>query len=83
DCTGESTKYDGYQKEKVIPLLKEMNFTRLLKNIEGDTPEETKELKELSFEIVTELKEKHFGGITALYVELENDNYHTANFIGL
>ncbi|EHT9920041.1 DNA polymerase I, partial [Listeria monocytogenes] len=58
-------------------------FTTLLKNIEGDTPEETKELKELSFEIVTELKEKHFGGKTALYVELENDNYHTANFIGL
>ncbi|EAK9117520.1 DNA polymerase I, partial [Listeria monocytogenes] len=50
---------------------------------EGDTPEEAKELKELSFEIVTELKEKHFGGKTALYVELENDNYHTANFIGL
>ncbi|EDO0568150.1 DNA polymerase I, partial [Listeria monocytogenes] len=60
-----------------------MNFTTLLKNIEGDTPEEAKELKELSFEIVTELKEKHFGGKTALYVELENDNYHTANFIGL
>ncbi|EGP8613967.1 DNA polymerase I, partial [Listeria monocytogenes] len=66
-----------------IPLLKEMNFTTLLKNIEGDTPEESKELKELSFEIVTELKEQHFGGKTALYVELENDNYHTANFIGL
>ncbi|EAF5622340.1 DNA polymerase I, partial [Listeria monocytogenes] len=74
---------DGYQTEKVIPLLKEMNFTTLLKNIEGDTPEESKELKELSFEIVTELKEQHFGGKTALYVELENDNYHTANFIGL
>ncbi|EHU9835012.1 DNA polymerase I, partial [Listeria monocytogenes] len=73
----------GYQTEKVIPLLKEMNFTTLLKNIEGDTPEESKELKELSFEIVTELKEQHFGGKTALYVELENDNYHTANFIGL
>ncbi|MCM77711.1 DNA polymerase I, partial [Listeria monocytogenes] len=83
ECTVESTKYDGYQTEKVIPLLKEMNFTTLLKNIEGDTPEESKELKELSFEIVTELKEQHFGGKTALYVELENDNYHTANFIGL
>ncbi|EBF5158607.1 TPA: DNA polymerase I [Listeria monocytogenes] len=83
EYTVESTKYDGYQTEKVIPLLKEMNFTTLLKNIEGDTPEEAKELKELSFEIVTELKEKHFGGKTALYVELENDNYHTANFIGL
>ncbi|EAF4815820.1 DNA polymerase I [Listeria monocytogenes] len=83
EYTVESTKYDGYQTEKVIPLLKEMNFTTLLKNIEGDTPEESKELKELSFEIVTELKEQHFGGKTALYVELENDNYHTANFIGL
>ncbi len=83
ECTVESTKYDGYQTEKVIPLLKEMNFTTLLKNIEGDTAEEAKELKELSFEIVTELKEQHFGGKTALYVELENDNYHTANFIGL
>ncbi|CCQ24148.1 DNA polymerase I [Listeria monocytogenes N53-1] len=48
-----------------------MNFTTLLKNIEGDTPDE----------IVTELKEKHFGGKTALYVELENDNYHTAQYI--
>lgn len=83
ECTVESTKYDGYQTEKVIPLLKEMNFTTLLKNIEGGAPEEVKELKELSYEIVTELKEKHFGGKTALYVELENDNYHTANFIGL
>lgn len=83
EYTVESTKYDGYQTEKVISLLKEMNFTTLLKNIEGDTPEESKELKELSFEIVTELKEQHFGGKTALYVELENDNYHTANFIGL
>ncbi|EPG1419474.1 DNA polymerase I [Listeria monocytogenes] len=83
ECTVESMKYDGYQTEKVIPLLKEMNFTTLLKNIEGDTPEESKELKELFFEIVTELKEQHFGGKTALYVELENDNYHTANFIGL
>ncbi|EAG4095363.1 DNA polymerase I, partial [Listeria monocytogenes] len=71
ECTVESTKYDGYQTEKVIPLLKEMNFTTLLKNIEGDTPEESKELKELFFEIVTELKEQHFGGKTALYVELE------------
>ncbi|MBF2635113.1 DNA polymerase I [Listeria welshimeri] len=83
ECTVESAKYDGYQTEKVIPLLKEMNFTTLLKNIEGGAPEEVKELKELSYEIVTELKEKHFGGKTALYVELENDNYHTANFIGL
>lgn len=83
ECTIESTKYDGYQTEKVIPLLKEMQFTTLLKNIEGDTPEEAKELKELTFEVVTELTEKHFGGKTALYVELENDNYHTANFIGL
>ncbi len=83
EYTIENTKYNGYQTDKVIPLLKEMQFTTLLKNMEGDTPGETKELKELTFEVVTDLTEKHFGGKTALYVELENDNYHTANFIGL
>lgn len=60
-----------------------MNFIIFLKNIEGDILEEMKELKELFFEIVIELKEKYFGGKIVFYVELENDNYYIVNFIGL
>lgn len=76
-------KYTGYDTEKVVPLLKELGFATLLKNIQGESSEPEKELESLSFEIVDEITAEHLSDKTAIYVELDNDNYHTAPFIGI
>ncbi|WP_163653315.1 DNA polymerase I [Listeria sp. PSOL-1] len=78
------TKYNGYQEEKVIPFLKEMEFKQMLRNFEDSEQITNKaKLEATDFEILTEIKAEHFAKETALYIELENDNYHTANFVGI
>ncbi|MBC2283225.1 DNA polymerase I [Listeria booriae] len=77
------TKYNGYDTEKVIPLLKELGFATLLKNLQGDVAEPDKALENIPFEIVSEITDAHLEDTMALYVELDNDNYHTAPFIGI
>lgn len=77
------TNYSGFQAEKVVPFLKEMDFKSILKNLDGEsTDEATAEVGKIDFEIVTTLTEAHFASPASLYVELENDNYHTAPFVG-
>ncbi|WP_099221285.1 DNA polymerase I [Listeria costaricensis] len=76
------TAYQGYQPEKVIPFLKELEFKQILKNLEQGDAAQTEELKEISFETLAVVKKEHFGKKTALYIEMDGDNYHTAPIIG-
>ncbi|WP_239254970.1 DNA polymerase I [Listeria ilorinensis] len=76
------TAYHGYQPEKVIPFLKELEFKQILKTLEQEDPSLTEELKEISFKTLSEVKKEHFGKKTALYIEMDGENYHTAPFIG-
>lgn len=79
----EDTVYAGYDPEKVVPLLKEMNFTSLLKNMKVETAiEEQESMQPVEFEIKTKLAAQDFGKHTALYLELDGENYHTAAIIG-
>jgi DNA polymerase-1 len=76
------TKYAGFQTEKVVPFLKEMDFKSILKNL--DTEENVQvELEEVEIETITSFTEDHYAEKTAIYIELENENYHTAGFVGL
>lgn len=78
------TAYSGYDTEKVIPLLKEMNFTSLLKNISAEDPEEEKiELQGIDVAIKTDVSPEDFGKHTSFYIELQGENYHTADIIGV
>ncbi len=75
------TKYAGFQTEKVIPFLKEMDFKTILKNFDDATTEK-QPLAAIEFETITEFTSAHYADKTALYIELENENYHTARFVG-
>ena len=73
--TFEDIKYDGPMSEKLIDKYKELEFNSFLKTINS-----TQKVSKESYEIVKSKIEinKDFS----FYLEIDNTNYHTANFIG-
>ncbi|MBG9445808.1 DNA polymerase I [Cytobacillus firmus] len=78
----EDIEYEGFEKEKVISIFKELGFNSLLEKISGDTEAIEENLDEIEFIIADEIKEDMFSDENAFYVELLEDNYHYADIIG-
>ncbi|WP_404322467.1 DNA polymerase I [Cytobacillus firmus] len=78
----EDIEYEGFEKEKVINIFKELGFNSLLEKISGDTEAIEENLDEIEFIIADEIKEDMFSDENAFYVELLEDNYHYADIIG-
>ncbi|WHY33349.1 DNA polymerase I [Cytobacillus firmus] len=78
----EDIEYEGFEKEKVISIFKELGFNSLLEKISGDTEAIEEKLDEIEFIIADEIKEDMFSDENAFYVELLEDNYHYADIIG-
>ncbi|MCM3704762.1 MULTISPECIES: DNA polymerase I [Cytobacillus] len=78
----EDIEYEGFEKEKVIGIFKELGFNSLLEKIGGDTEAIEENLDEIKFSIADEIKEDMFSDENAFYVELLEDNYHYADIIG-
>lgn len=78
----EDIEYEGFEKEKVINIFKELGFNSLLEKLGGDTEAVEENLEEIEFIIADEIKEEMFTDENAFYVELLEDNYHYADIIG-
>ncbi|MGN7176489.1 DNA polymerase I [Cytobacillus sp. SAFR-174] len=78
----EDIEFEGFEKEKVISIFKELGFNSLLEKIGGDTEAIEENLDEMEFSIADEIKEDMFSDENAFYVELLEDNYHYADIIG-
>ncbi|AND41747.1 DNA polymerase I [Cytobacillus oceanisediminis] len=78
----EDVEYEGFEKEKVINIFKELGFNSLLEKLGGDTEAVEENLEEIEFIIADEIKEEMFTDENAFYVELLEDNYHYADIIG-
>ncbi|PAE24144.1 DNA polymerase I [Bacillus sp. 7894-2] len=78
----EDIEYEGFEKEKVKGIFKELGFNSLLEKIGGDTEAIEEDLDEIEFNIADEIKEDMFSDENAFYVELLEDNYHYADIIG-
>ena len=77
DYTFESIKYNKPDITGLIEKYKELEFNSFLKNLSVNNEENN---NETPYEIV---KTKiHIEGIKSLYIELDDTNYHKANFIG-
>lgn len=74
-------KYDGADLEKLVPFYKEMNFQSFLKKL--NIVEESEPKEEVHFELVQKVDETMFGDQMSLYVEMLDDNYHTADIVGV
>lgn len=78
--------YEGYEKNKVTHVFKELGFASLLNKISGATEEEveeTVEMAELDFDIVSEITETMFTDKNAMVVEMLEENYHQAPILGI
>ncbi|PEQ96866.1 DNA polymerase I [Bacillus sp. AFS006103] len=75
--------YEGFIREKLVGLFKELGFHTLLAKLgEGPDVIEEHELEEIEFHIPTEITEELFADSNYFYVEMLDDNYHYAEIIG-
>ncbi|WP_313800704.1 DNA polymerase I [Cytobacillus sp.] len=75
-------EYEGYEREKVVSIYKELGFNSLLDKLSGDIGSEEVKLEEIEFEVVNEITEDIFSAENAFYIEVLEDNYHYADIIG-
>jgi DNA polymerase I len=76
-------EYEGFQKEKVVHLFKELGFTSLLDKLGSDPQgEAAPDLAEVDYLIINDVDDEVLLDDTALYVEVLEDNYHYANILG-
>ncbi|RCW66324.1 DNA polymerase I [Saliterribacillus persicus] len=79
------TNYKDYDYDKVRKIFTELSFQSLLSRIKGETEEGSAivELSELNFEVLDSFEDAELETVTALEVEMLEENYHTADIIGL
>jgi DNA polymerase-1 len=77
----EDLKYEGKDLEKLVPFYKEMDFKQFLSKL--NVEEEQTELADVMFDVVDTFTEEMFTEDMALYVEMLEDNYHTAPIAGV
>lgn len=75
-------EYEGFEKEVLVKLFKELGFNSLLEKIGGDDVTESAELIDIEFTIPNEITDDIFSEENAFYVEILEDNYHYADIVG-
>jgi len=75
----EQIKYTGPNEEKLSSIYEDLEFFSLLKNFSS------KEIKEITNEYkeIKNISELVLEDECALYIELDNENYHDGNIVGM
>ncbi|MDF2858270.1 MAG: polymerase [Neobacillus sp.] len=76
--------FEGYTREKVVALYKELGFNTLLEKLGAD-PSVSEELvlEEINFQTPDVITEEIFAEDNYFYIEMLEDNYHNAAIIGM
>jgi DNA polymerase I len=76
--------FEGYTREKVVALYKELGFNTLLEKL-GTDPSVSEELvlEEINFQTPDVITEEIFAEDNYFYIEMLEDNYHNAAIIGM
>lgn len=77
----EELVYNGADLEQLVPFYKEMNFQSFLKKL--NVVEEAEPKEDIHFEVVEKVDEELFQDEMSLYIEMLDDNYHTADVVGV
>lgn len=79
----EHIAYEGFEREKVIALYKELGFHSLLEKLGGDAATaEQIELEDIEYVTPDVISDDLFVDDNYFYVEMLDDNYHYADIIG-
>ena len=87
DLTLEDLRYTGFDREKVLPLFRKLEFRQLIDRL-GSEEEAASEPEEISFQMVTRDTTSSWESLLekkrlALFVELSNSDYHRGDLLGL
>ena len=77
NLTIDDIKYLG-ANDKLKSIYEELEFYSFIKN---DIKEKSRE--KLEYSIINDIKELNIKGDIAVYLELDNTNYHTSNILGM
>lgn len=79
----ENILYEGFTREKLTTLFKELGFHSLLDKLGEDTTDVVhEELEEVEYQILSDISADVFADDNYFYVEVLEDNYHYADIIG-
>jgi len=83
EVTLDSLGYEGFDREAVVKIFKDLGFNSLLERI-GEEPGEKEEeqFEETNVTIKTDITDDLFASPAALVVEQLGDNYHEAPILG-
>ena len=83
EVTLSELEYEGFEREKVLALYKELGFQSLLEKL-GDEPEtaEPEVMENVDVEILDEITPEIFAVENYFYVEMVDENYHFGEIIG-
>ncbi|MDF2945469.1 MAG: polA [Bacillales bacterium] len=81
----DNTVYNGMDAQKVAAFFKDLGFNSLLSRVEPKLTfeERVEKLTEQNVTILNDFNLDIVGDSAAIYLQLENENYHKANIIGL
>ena len=78
DTDFESIKYTGEATDELIEIFNDLDFHSFLKK-----SNKTPEAKNIDYEVISDVSKIKLTSPVAINLELDNDNYHQANIIGL
>lgn len=78
DTSFENIKYNREDTEELINIFNDLDFHSLLKKTTINTHEE-----DISYQVITDLSTISLNADVSIDLELDNENYHKANIIGL
>ena len=78
DTSFENILYTGESTDELIELFNDLDFHSFLKKVPPK-----KETNDINYQIITDLTNIKLSNPVSLYLELDNDNYHHANIIGM
>ena len=74
----EDIKYEANHSEELLKIYNELEFYSFIKKEQTNKPKE-----EIKVNILSNLDNIKIDNEVAIYIELDSDNYHNANIIGL
>ena len=78
DTSFDNIKYTGEETNELIDIFNDLDFHSFLRKsqkVEG--------FKDIKYEIINDVSTIKLNSPVAIYLELDNDNYHNANIIGM
>ena len=76
-------EYEGFEREKVLALFKELGFQSLLEKLGDEAePAAQEEMEDVEYVIPDKITAEIFAEENYFYVEILEDNYHYADIIG-